>query len=168
MHTVVRAFEARWGLTAMSPQDRTAVRRPSTGEKAKADRRGLLETARESLQRTVRTAAALAHDDADFLDRLRDAGLRVRELCADGGGLAGHRLGARRLREAHLSRTVGERARHVAAGQTGTVEAVDVRMTGGRAYRDGVTVAVDGCSRKTARSLEWEPLSTAEALEAAC
>lgn len=35
MHAVARAFEARWGLTPMSPQDRTAVRRPSTGEPAK-------------------------------------------------------------------------------------------------------------------------------------
>ncbi|MFJ6940555.1 hypothetical protein [Streptomyces sp. NPDC101132] len=63
MHAVARAFEARWGLTTMSPQDRTAVRRPSTGELAKAGRRGLLETARQSLQRTVRTAAALAETD---------------------------------------------------------------------------------------------------------
>ncbi|MFF5706569.1 hypothetical protein ACFY7H_29385 [Streptomyces sp. NPDC012794] len=57
----------------MSPQDRTAVRRPSTEELAKADQRGLLETARQPLQRTVRTAAALAGDDTDFLNRLRDA-----------------------------------------------------------------------------------------------
>ncbi|MFE1500052.1 hypothetical protein ACFW89_33845, partial [Streptomyces albidoflavus] len=80
----------------------------------------------------------------------------------------GRRLTARRLREADLARTVGERVRHVASGQTGTVEAVDVRMTGARAYRDSVTVAVDGRSRKTARSLEWEPLPTAEDPEAAC
>ncbi|MEU2454838.1 hypothetical protein ABZ605_32715 [Streptomyces sp. NPDC012765] len=80
---------------------------------------------------------------------------------------AGHRLGARRLREADLVRTVGERVRHVASGQTGTVEAVDVRMTGARAYGDGVTVAIDGRSRKTARSLEWEPLSAAEDPEVA-
>ncbi|MFG2298417.1 hypothetical protein [Streptomyces sp. NPDC048603] len=81
---------------------------------------------------------------------------------------AGRRLTARRLRGGDLARTVGERVRHVASGQTGTVEAVDVRMTGARAYRDGVTVAVDGRSRKTARSLEWEPLATAEDPEAAC
>ncbi|MGW6976878.1 hypothetical protein, partial [Streptomyces sp. NPDC054952] len=36
----------------------------------KAARRGLAETARDSLQRTVRQAAALAHGDTDFLDRL--------------------------------------------------------------------------------------------------
>ncbi|MFD0269570.1 hypothetical protein ACFVGY_23840 [Streptomyces sp. NPDC127106] len=92
-------------------------------------------------------------------------------LATRGGRLvqqAGHQLGARRLREADLARTVGERVRHVASGQTGTVEAVDVRMTGARAYRDGVTVAVDGRSRKTARSLEWEPLPAAEDPEAAC
>ncbi|MFD9047773.1 hypothetical protein [Streptomyces zaomyceticus] len=81
---------------------------------------------------------------------------------------AGHRLGAQRLREGDLVRTVGERVRHVASGQTGTVEAVDVRMSGGRAYRDGVTVAVDARSRKTARSLDWEPLLAAEDPEAAC
>ncbi|OKJ48112.1 hypothetical protein AMK27_38930 [Streptomyces sp. CB02009] len=92
-------------------------------------------------------------------------------LATRGGRLvqrAGHRLGARRLREADLIRIVGERVRHVASGQTGTVEAVGVRMTGARAYRDGVTVAVDGRSRKTARSLEWEPLAAAEDPEAAC
>ncbi|MFJ5142673.1 hypothetical protein [Streptomyces sp. NPDC088707] len=80
---------------------------------------------------------------------------------------AGHRLGARRLRETDLVRTVGERVRHVASGQTGSVEAVDVRMAGARAYQDGVTVAIDGRSRKTARSLEWEPLSAAEDPEVA-
>ncbi|MFJ5552527.1 mobilization protein [Streptomyces sp. NPDC093225] len=90
MHAVARQFEARWGLTPMSPQDRTAVRRPSTGELAKADRRGLVETARQSLQRTVRTAAALAGTDTDFLERLRDAGLRVRERRDEAGVLLGY------------------------------------------------------------------------------
>ncbi|MGW4510117.1 mobilization protein [Streptomyces sp. NPDC004436] len=90
MHTAARLFEARWGLTPMSPLDRTARRRPATGEAEKAARRGLAETARESLQRTVRIAAALAHDDADFLDRLRDAGLRVRERHGDDGTLVGY------------------------------------------------------------------------------
>ncbi|OLZ45093.1 hypothetical protein AVW11_34645 [Streptomyces amritsarensis] len=90
MHTAARLFEARWGLAEMSPLDRTARRRPLTGEAEKAARRGLAETARESLQRTVRTAAALAHDDADFLDRLRDAGLRVRERHGDDGTLVGY------------------------------------------------------------------------------
>nr|MDT0518643.1 hypothetical protein [Streptomyces sp. DSM 41633] len=56
----------------------------------KAACRGLVETARESLQRTVRTAAALAQGDADFLERLRDTGLRVRERPGDDGALVGY------------------------------------------------------------------------------
>ncbi|MFI1155076.1 mobilization protein [Streptomyces sp. NPDC020817] len=106
MHTAARAFEARWGLTAMSPLDRTARRRPVTGEAEKAARRGLVETARESLQRTVRQAAALAHDDTDFLDRLRDAGLRVRERRADDGTLAGYAVALPRDRADHGARPV--------------------------------------------------------------
>ncbi|MGW6562597.1 hypothetical protein [Streptomyces hydrogenans] len=74
---------------------------------------------------------------------------------------AGHRLGARRLREADLRRTVGERVRHVSTGQTGTVEAVGVEKAGARSYRDGVTVTIDGRSRMTARAMDWEPLPAA-------
>ncbi|MFJ6761040.1 hypothetical protein ACIQNK_39290 [Streptomyces sp. NPDC091273] len=90
LHTAARAFEAGWGLTPMSPLDRTARRRPVTGEAEKAASRGLAETAREVLQRTVRTEAALAQSDTDFLDRLRDAGLRVRERLGDDGALVGY------------------------------------------------------------------------------
>ncbi|MEV6477708.1 mobilization protein [Streptomyces sp. NPDC051657] len=79
MHTAARAFETAWGLSPMSPLDETARRAPATGESEKATRRGLTEPAREILQRTVRQAAALATDTTDFLTRLRDAGLRVRE-----------------------------------------------------------------------------------------
>lgn len=60
------------------------------GELAKADRHGHLEAARESLQRTVREAAALATSDTEFLDRCRDAGLRVRERRDDTGMLLGY------------------------------------------------------------------------------
>ncbi|MGW2275482.1 hypothetical protein [Streptomyces yangpuensis] len=55
-----------------------------------AAHRGLAETARASLQRTVPAPPPLAHDDADFLDRLRDAGLRVRESHGDDGTPAGY------------------------------------------------------------------------------
>ncbi|MFJ1804423.1 mobilization protein [Streptomyces sp. NPDC088180] len=79
MHTAARDFETALGLAPMSPLDETARRAPATGEKEKATRRGLTEPARATLQRTVRQAAALATDDTDFLNRLRDAGLRVRE-----------------------------------------------------------------------------------------
>lgn len=90
MHTAARDIEARWGLEAMSPLDRTARRSPATGEAEKAARRGLTETAREVLQRTVRQAAALARSDPDFLSRLRDAGLRVREHHNEDGALNGY------------------------------------------------------------------------------
>ncbi len=90
MHNAARRFETAWGLEAMSPLDGTARRRPATGEAEKAARRGLAETARESLQRTVRERAALARDDTDFLHRLRDAGLRVRERHDGNGALVGY------------------------------------------------------------------------------
>ncbi|MFD9475014.1 hypothetical protein [Streptomyces goshikiensis] len=53
MHAAARAFEARWGLTQISPLDRTA-RRPVTGEAEEAAGCGLAETERESLQRTTK------------------------------------------------------------------------------------------------------------------
>lgn len=90
MDAAARPFEARWGLTPMSPGDRIARRAPAAGEKAKAERRGLVKTARESLRRMVRQAAALAAGDTDFLERLRDGGLRVRELRDDDGILVGY------------------------------------------------------------------------------
>ncbi|MFJ3328643.1 hypothetical protein ACIPMT_29865 [Streptomyces griseus] len=62
----------------MSPLDTTAHHAPATGEKEKAARRGLVEPARTTLQRTVRKAAALATDTTNLLNRLRDACLRVR------------------------------------------------------------------------------------------
>ncbi|WP_097948851.1 mobilization protein [Streptomyces sp. ms115] len=89
MHTAARAFETAWNLTPMSPLDQTARRAPVTGEREKAARRGLPEAARESLQRTVREAAARA-TTTDFLTRLRDAGLRVREHHDENGALDGY------------------------------------------------------------------------------
>lgn len=90
MHTAARAFETAWNLTPMSPLDQTARRAPVTGEREKAARRGLTESARESLQRTVREAAARATTTTDFLTRLRDAGLRVREHHDENGALDGY------------------------------------------------------------------------------
>ncbi|MFJ6513444.1 hypothetical protein ACIQMO_16950 [Streptomyces sp. NPDC091406] len=90
MHTAARAFETAWNLRPMSPLDRTARRAPVTGEREKAARRGLPEAARESLQRTVREAAARATNTTDFLTRLRDAGVRVREHHDEKGALDGY------------------------------------------------------------------------------
>ncbi|MEU4180943.1 hypothetical protein [Streptomyces sp. NPDC026589] len=106
MHTAARAFETAWGLTPMSPLDETARRAPSTGEKEKATRRGLTEPARASLQRTVREAAALATDDFDFLTRLRDAGLRVREHHDHNGTVDGYAVALPGDRADHGTRPV--------------------------------------------------------------
>ncbi|MEU0103691.1 mobilization protein [Streptomyces sp. NPDC006267] len=106
MHTAARGFETAWGLEPMSPLDQTARRAPATGEKEKAARRGLVEPARASLQRTVREAAALATDDTDFLTRLRDAGLRVREHHDHNGTVDGYAVARPGDRADHGSRPV--------------------------------------------------------------
>ncbi|MFF7497165.1 mobilization protein [Streptomyces rubiginosohelvolus] len=106
MHTAARAFETAWNLRPMSPLDRTARRAPVTGEREKAARRGLTESARESLQRTVREAAARATNDADFLTRLRDAGLRVREHHDENGALDGYAVALPGDRADHGTRPV--------------------------------------------------------------
>ncbi|MEU8102062.1 mobilization protein [Streptomyces rubiginosohelvolus] len=106
MHTAARAFETAWDLTPMSPLDRTARRAPVTGEREKATRRGLTESARESLQRTVREVAARATGTTDFLTRLRDAGLRVREHHDENGALDGYAVVLPGDRADHGSRPV--------------------------------------------------------------
>jgi hypothetical protein len=74
-----RAVEARYGLTVTAASDRTAAKRPTYAETAKAARRGQSEPVRDTLRRSVRTAAAGATSLGEFLDRLRDDGLLVRE-----------------------------------------------------------------------------------------
>ncbi|MFJ9891608.1 mobilization protein [Streptomyces sp. NPDC091287] len=106
MHTAARAFETALGLQPMSPLDETARRAPATGEKEKATRRGLTEPAREILQRTVRQAAALATDDTDFLNRLRDAGLRVCEHRDHNGTVDGYAVALPGDRADHGTRPV--------------------------------------------------------------
>ncbi|MFD5206555.1 mobilization protein [Streptomyces anulatus] len=106
MHTAARTFETAWGLEPMSPLDETARRAPATGEKEKADRRGLSEPARATLQRTVRQAAALATDTTDFLNRLRDAGLRVREHHDENGAVDGYAVALPGDRADHGTRPV--------------------------------------------------------------
>ena len=74
-----RAVEATYGLTVTAASDRTAAKRATYAETAKAQRRGQAEPVRDTLRRSVRTAAAGATTLAEFLDRLRDDGLLVRE-----------------------------------------------------------------------------------------
>lgn len=74
-----RAAETRHGLTRTAPRDRTAASRPTRGETEKAARAKRAEPARVALQREVRTAAAGAGSGEEFLARLSEAGLLVRQ-----------------------------------------------------------------------------------------
>jgi hypothetical protein len=90
MHDVARRFEVELGLRRLTHGDRTARKWSRTGETEKAARRGLQETARETLQRAVREAAAAATSDADFFARLGAAGLRVQQRIAPDGNVTGY------------------------------------------------------------------------------
>ncbi|MFB7740378.1 relaxase/mobilization nuclease domain-containing protein [Streptomyces sp. NPDC056112] len=90
MHDVARRFEVEFGLRRLTHGDKTARKWSKTGEAEKATRRGLQETARETLQRAVREAAAAATSDADFFARLGAAGVRVQQRIAPDGNVTGY------------------------------------------------------------------------------
>lgn len=90
MHQVARRFEVEFGLRCLTSGDRTARKWPRTGEQEKAERRGLGEPMRETLQRTVREAAVAAIGDADFFARLAAVGLRVKQRIAPDGNVTGY------------------------------------------------------------------------------
>lgn len=73
-----QAFEKRYRLRRTAPADRTAARRPHRAELEKALRAGRRETCRDRLRRHVRTTAAVASDEHDFLARLKAAGVMVK------------------------------------------------------------------------------------------
>ena len=74
-----RAVEKRYGLRSTAPADRTAARRPKRGESEKAARQGWSEPPRVVLRREVQIAAAGARTEEEFFDRLRAAGILVRQ-----------------------------------------------------------------------------------------
>lgn len=74
-----RAVEERYGLTVTAGRDRSAARRSARAETEKAARLGQGEAPRERLRREVQTAAAGAGGRDEFFDRLRGAGVLVRE-----------------------------------------------------------------------------------------
>jgi len=78
-----REVEAKYGLTVTAASDRTAAKRPTYAETQKAARRGQAEPVRDTLRRSVRTAAAGAASLTEFLERLRDDGLLVRERMSE-------------------------------------------------------------------------------------
>jgi hypothetical protein len=73
------AAEKRYGLRSTAPADRTAPRCPSRGENEKATRRGLPEAPRVTLRRQVATTAAASASGQEFLARLDQAGVLVRQ-----------------------------------------------------------------------------------------
>ncbi|MEU2098678.1 mobilization protein [Streptomyces globisporus] len=90
MQEAARGFEIEFGLRRLTHADGTARRWSKSGEAEKATRRGLFEPVRETLQRTVREAAAVAVSDADFFARLAAAGLRVKQRIAPDGNTTGY------------------------------------------------------------------------------
>ncbi|MFI0901903.1 relaxase/mobilization nuclease domain-containing protein [Streptomyces sp. NPDC020983] len=90
MHAAAREFEVEFGLRRLTHGDKTARKWPKSGEQEKAVRRGLPEPVRETLQRTVRQAAAAAVSDADFFARLTASGLRVKQRIAPDGNITGY------------------------------------------------------------------------------
>ncbi|MGW6588393.1 relaxase/mobilization nuclease domain-containing protein [Streptomyces globisporus] len=90
MQAAARAFEVQFGLRRLKNGDKTASRWRKAGELEKAERRGLDEAPRVTLQRTVREAAAAATSDADFFARLAASGLRVKQRIAPDQKVTGY------------------------------------------------------------------------------
>ncbi|MFE7212491.1 relaxase/mobilization nuclease domain-containing protein [Streptomyces sp. NPDC057611] len=90
MQRVAARFEVELGLRQLTRGDKTARMWVKSGEAEKADRRGLKEPVRVTLQRTVREAAAAAVSDTDFFARLAAAGLRVQQRIAPDGNITGY------------------------------------------------------------------------------
>ncbi|WP_405435522.1 hypothetical protein OG373_02680 [Streptomyces avidinii] len=82
MHAAARRFEARWGLTEMSPLDRTARRRSVTARRSRPPAAACPRRPGSPCSAPLARPPPLAHGDTDFLDRLRDAG------CAYGSAAA--------------------------------------------------------------------------------
>lgn len=87
-----RAIEADFGLTQLNPGDRTAAKRPTSAERAKAERAGRTATARELLRDHVRQAVAGAADEAEFFQRLTEAGVRIDRRLAPSGDVLGYKV----------------------------------------------------------------------------
>jgi len=89
------AAEARYGLQVTAPADKTAARHTTRAETEKAARSGQVVPARDWLRGQVQYAAAGAREPAVFLDRLRVAGVVVRERRDPDGRLSGYAVGRR-------------------------------------------------------------------------
>ncbi len=87
-----RQIEKDFGLRQLNPGDRTAAKRPTSAERAKAERAGRTATAREILRDHVRQAMAGAADEDEFFDRLTEAGVRLDRRRAPSGDVLGYKV----------------------------------------------------------------------------
>lgn len=85
-----RKLEAELGLQILNKGDGTAAQRPTSAERFKAKRRGLEQTARETLREAVRQAVAGTASEEEFFSRLTEAGLRVKRRLAPSGVTLGY------------------------------------------------------------------------------
>jgi hypothetical protein len=90
-------IEDRERLTVVAGRRHGCVPEPGRVEQDLAERRGQPETARESLQRQLRAAATVSRDEAEYVRRLRKAGIVVRPRYAKGGtdSVTGYSVGLR-------------------------------------------------------------------------
>ncbi|MFF9567640.1 relaxase/mobilization nuclease domain-containing protein [Streptomyces sp. NPDC014685] len=87
-----RKIEKEWGLQILNEGDRTAAQRPTSAERAKAERTGRAEPPRETLREHVRQALAGAADEDEFFRRLTEAGLRLDKRLAPSGDVLGYKV----------------------------------------------------------------------------
>ncbi|MFC6067025.1 relaxase/mobilization nuclease domain-containing protein [Streptomyces ochraceiscleroticus] len=87
-----RKIEAEYGLRRLNPGDGTAAKRPTSAERAKAERAGRTATSRELLRDHVRQALAGAADEAEFFRRLTEAGVRIDQRLAPSGDVLGYKV----------------------------------------------------------------------------
>ncbi|MEV7121175.1 relaxase/mobilization nuclease domain-containing protein [Kitasatospora griseola] len=87
-----RRIEKDYGLRQLTPGDGTAAKNPTSQERWKAERTGRAETPREALREAVRQAVAGAATEAEFFDRLCEAGLRVKLRHAPSGDVLGYNV----------------------------------------------------------------------------
>ena len=89
------AAEQKYGLTVTAPADRTAATHTTRAEVERAARTGQATPARDWLREQVQYAAAGSREAGEFLDRLRVAGVIVRERRDPDGALSGYAVGRR-------------------------------------------------------------------------
>ncbi|MGW3493116.1 relaxase/mobilization nuclease domain-containing protein [Streptomyces sp. NPDC001020] len=87
-----RKIEKEWGLQILNEGDGTAAQRPTSAERAKAERTGRAEPPRETLREHVRQALAGADDEDEFFRRLVEAGLRLEKRLAPSGDVLGYKV----------------------------------------------------------------------------